>query len=61
MTSTSGKRNQEKVLLKVDEFAQKNKLEWGEEKCQVMQVGRKTKAPETWKLGPKKIKKHNIL
>ena len=56
MTCTLGKRNQNKVLLKVDEFAQISKLEWGESKCQVMQVGRKVKVPEEWELGPKRIK-----
>ena len=45
-----------KVLLKVDEFAQISKLEWGESKCQVMQVGRKVKAPSEWELGLKRIK-----
>ena len=56
MTCTHGKKNQKEVLLRVDEFAQINKLEWGAEKCQVMQVGRKIKPPETWDLGPKQIK-----
>ena len=56
MTCTLGKKNQTKVLLKVDEFAQISKLEWGESKCQVMQVGRKVKIPEEWELGPKRIK-----
>ena len=55
MTCTLGKDNQKKVLNRVDEFAKINKLEWGEEKCQVMQVGRKVKTPETWALGPKNI------
>ena len=56
MTCTLGIKNQRKALLKVDEFAQISKLEWGESKCQVMQVGRKTKVPDEWELGPKKIK-----
>ena len=56
LTCTSGKSNQETILKKVDEFAVMNKLEWGEAKCQVMQVGRKTAVPETWKLGDKNIK-----
>ena len=56
MSCTLGKENQKKVLTRVDEFAKMNKLEWGEEKCQVMQVGRKVKVPDTWALGPKNIK-----
>ena len=55
MTCTLGKANQNKVLTRVDEFAKINKLEWGEEKCQVMQVGRKVKVPDTWALGTKNI------
>ena len=55
MTCTLGKANQNKVLTRVDEFAKINKLEWGEEKCQVMQVGRKVKVPNTWALGTKNI------
>ena len=56
MTCTLGIKNQRKALLKVDEFAQISKLEWGESKCQVMQVGRKAKVPEEWELGLKRIK-----
>ena len=55
LTCTSGKSNQEAVLEKVDDFARMSKLEWGEAKCQVMQVGRKIEVPETWKLGDKNI------
>ncbi len=39
-------KNQEKNLVMVDEFAKKNKLEWGESKCQVMQIGVKVKVPQ---------------
>ena len=56
MSATTGKTNQQSVLKIVDEFAVKNKLEWGETKCQVMQVGRKCKVPDEWQLGDKKIK-----
>ena len=54
-SSTKGLKNQFSILNKIDEFARKNKLEWGENKCQVMQVGRKVKVPEKWKLGAKQI------
>ena len=56
MTCTLGIKNQRKALEKVDEFAQISKLEWGESKCKVMQVGRKAKVPKEWELGPKRIK-----
>ena len=56
MTCTLGKKNQNEALLRVDEFAQISKLEWGAEKCEVMQVGRKVKVPETWTLGQKRIR-----
>ena len=59
MTLTLGKINQNKVQTRVDEFAKMNKLEWGEEKCQVMQVGRKIKVPNTWALGTKNITNTN--
>ena len=55
LSSTIGIQNQYSVLNIVDDFARKNKL-WGEEKCQVMQVGKKTKCPDKWKLGDKHIK-----
>ena len=56
MTCTLGKKNQNEALSRVDEFAQISKLEWGAQKCQVMQVGRKVKVPDTWTLGEKQIK-----
>ena len=55
MTCTLGKKNQYEALSRVDEFAQISKLEWGAQKCQVMQVGRKIKVPDTWTLGEKQI------
>ena len=41
-SATIGINNQHKVLEKADEFAKINKLEWGEKKCEVMQVGKKS-------------------
>ena len=51
LTLTIGVENTKNVLNKVDEFAKENKLEWGLQKCQVMQVGKKAKCPEKWNLG----------
>ena len=55
MTCTYGVENQQKILKEVNDFAERNKLEWGQEKCQVMQVGKKVAVPEKWKLGEKEI------
>ena len=56
LSCTSGMKNQKEMLKIVDEFAAKNKIEWGEAKCQVMQVGPKVRVPPTWDLGDKRIK-----
>ena len=56
LSCTIGKKNQLLMLKTIDDFACKNKLEWGEAKSQVMQVGRKIKVPESWQLGEKNIK-----
>ena len=55
LSSTNGLKNQLSILKKADEFAKKNKLTWGEKKCQVMQIGKKVKVPEKWQLGDKNI------
>ena len=56
LSCAEGINNQKSNLNRVDEFARINKLEWGEAKCQVMQVGRKVKVPDEWNLGEKNIK-----
>ena len=55
ISSTVGIQNQKAVLQMVDEFAQRSKLEWSAEKCQVMQIGKKVSVPNHWKLGEKHI------
>ena len=55
MTCTTGKKNEQSILDKVDDFAKANKLEWGGEKCQVMQVGKKVQVPDEWDLGEIRI------
>ena len=52
-TITTGLKNQQNVLKIADDFANKSKLEWGESKCQVMQVGKKVAVPNEWRLGEK--------
>ena len=40
-TVAEGTRQQEKTLEFVDEFAKKHRLEWGVEKCNVLEIGKK--------------------
>ena len=56
MSCTIGMKKQLSVLKTIDDFACKSKLEWGEAKSQVMQIGKKIKVPEKWQLGEKNIK-----
>ena len=51
ITCTEDKKKQEKMLERVDEFAKKNKVRWGREKCKVMQVGRKNDQCQEWQFG----------
>ena len=55
VSCVEGIGNQEKVLGKIDTFARKHKLEWGQEKCKVMQIGRIRDKRDRWKLGEKEI------
>ena len=50
-----GTNNQEKIFQRIDEFACKHKLEWGQEKWKVMQVGKIKDKREKWKLGGMEI------
>ena len=55
VSCTEGKVNQEQMLNKVNEFAIKHKLKWGQAKCKVMKVGKHNKKAEEWTLGDMKI------
>ena len=49
-----GVENQRNILRQMDQFAKDHKLRWGQEKCQVMRIGRhsnSTTEPTTWKIG----------
>ena len=50
-----GLDQQEKVLDFTNEFAVKHKLQWGQDKCQVLKVGGTNYPEKTWKLGEKTI------
>ena len=42
---------QENMLQRIDEFARKNKVRWGQEKCKVMPVGKKEDHRNEWQFG----------
>ena len=46
-----GYDQQEKTLLEVHEFSLKHKLEWGQQKCKVMEIGNHKEMKNEWKLG----------
>ena len=51
-----GKVNQEKMLIRVNEFGLKHKLKWGADKCNILKVGKhKDNSPDNWKLGEEPI------
>ena len=51
ITCTEDTTQQENMLKRVDEFAKKNKIRWGRNKCKVMQVGTKKDDREEWQFG----------
>ena len=55
LTMTETAENAQNILNKVDDFVKANKMQWGLNKCKIMQVGKKVKAPEEWQLGDKFI------
>ena len=54
-TFAIGVVQQEATLKAVNEFAVKRQLEWGTDKCQVMEIGAQKGKRKTWKLGGKQI------
>ena len=57
MTFAENYQQQEQTLGEVDKFSQKHKLEWGREKCKVMEVGNHKEERDSWMLGDKTIEK----
>ena len=51
VSSVENKENLEKMLIKMNEFAIKHKLSWGEEKCQIMLVGKHKESGNVWRMG----------
>ena len=55
-TMAKNYEQQELTLNAVNEFALKHQLEWGEDKCKVMEIGSHKEKRSEWKLGNKTIK-----
>ena len=56
VTCVDGIENQEKMLLRVHEFAIRHQLRWGQDKCNVMRIGKHNGESKEWKLGDMPIK-----
>ena len=50
VSTVEGVENKKQMLNKIDKFAKKHKLKWGQDKCKVMKIGEETEQ-ENWKLG----------
>ena len=51
ISCTESEEDQEEMLLKINEYAIKHKIKWGQNKCNVMRVGKHKKSEREWKLG----------
>ena len=56
MTFAEGIEQQQRSLDAVCEFGKKHQIEWGESKCNVMELGSGKFTAKEWKLGEKTIK-----
>ena len=54
-TIAEGVEDQERMLERISDFATQHKMEWGVDKCKVMQIGRGKNLRPNWKLGEKVI------
>ena len=55
MTFSTGRVQQKHTLQFVDGFAIKHKLKWGQDKCNVMEIGNGKYCQEKWELGELEI------
>ena len=56
LSFATGETEQEEILKRVDEFARKHKLQWGQSKCNVMRIGvHKNNEKKNWNLGTMEI------
>ena len=56
VSCVESKDDQERMLLRVNEFATGHKLKWGAEKCMVLKIGKHEDEQNEWSLGELKIK-----
>lgn len=56
ITCVVGKTEQKAILQHIDQFGKDHKLKWGQQKCQVMRVGKHVRNDsETWSIGNMQI------
>ena len=55
VTFAVGTQSQQKTLGALNEFALNHKLEWGINKCKVMEIGSRKERKDAWKLGKETI------
>ena len=58
-TLAEGYKQQEATLMMVNEFAKKHKLQWGMDKCKVLEIGSHKDPRSNWKLGSQTIEGAN--
>ena len=51
VSCVEGRKNQQEILNRLDEFAVKHRLEWSASKCRVMRIGKRNTPTVQWKLG----------
>ena len=56
MTFAEGTEQEIRALNAMNEFGKKHQIEWGESKCNVMEIGSHRVSANEWKLGEKTIK-----
>ena len=57
VTCADGNENQEKTLERINKFAKNHKLQWGQEKCKILQIGKHKETHKEWKIGSMAIEK----
>ena len=55
VSCAEGETAQNEILEVIANFAIKHKIKWGNDKCNVMRIGKHKKSGETWKAGEMEI------
>ena len=53
VSAVEGYKQEEETLNEIQEFSVKHQFEWGQDKCQVMEIGNHKEKKNEWKLGQK--------